>query len=186
MDDDLTALALAAGRGERAPLEVFVRRTQPDVWRLCAHLGDVDHADDLTQDTYLRALGALPAFRGDAPARAWLLGIARRVCADSIRRRTRRRRLADRLRGEPIELTSPDPTGGHDLVPLVDALDPDRKEAFVLTQVLGLPYAEAAEVCGCPVGTIRSRVARARDDLVALLDARRADDGRATGTEEGS
>jgi RNA polymerase sigma-70 factor (ECF subfamily) len=52
---------------------------------------------------------------------------------------------------------------------LLARLDPDRREAFVLTQLLGLPYAEAAEVAGCPVGTIRSRVARARADLVDSL-----------------
>jgi RNA polymerase sigma-70 factor (ECF subfamily) len=50
---------------------------------------------------------------------------------------------------------------------LLDGLSADRREAFIATQVLGLSYAEAAEVCGCPVGTIRSRVARARDDLIA-------------------
>jgi RNA polymerase sigma-70 factor (ECF subfamily) len=54
---------------------------------------------------------------------------------------------------------------------LVAALEPERREAFVLTQVVGLSYAEAAEVCACPVGTIRSRVARARADLVAALGA---------------
>ena len=52
---------------------------------------------------------------------------------------------------------------------LLARLDPDRREAFVLTQLLGLPYAEAAEVAGCPVGTIRSRVARARADLIESL-----------------
>jgi RNA polymerase sigma-70 factor, ECF subfamily len=54
---------------------------------------------------------------------------------------------------------------------------PERREAFVLTQVAGLSYAEAAEICGCPVGTIRSRVARAREDLVVAhrdTDRRRA------------
>ncbi len=49
---------------------------------------------------------------------------------------------------------------------LVAGLEPERREAFVLTQVVGLSYAEAADVCSCPVGTIRSRVARARADLV--------------------
>jgi RNA polymerase sigma-70 factor (ECF subfamily) len=49
-------------------------------------------------------------------------------------------------------------------------LDADRHSAFVLTQVLGLSYAETAAVCACPVGTIRSRVARARADLVAFLE----------------
>lgn len=65
---------------------------------------------------------------------------------------------------------------------LLARLDADRREAFVLTQLLGLPYAEAAEVAGCPIGTIRSRVARARADLVDSLagvtgGARRSDAG---------
>jgi RNA polymerase sigma-70 factor, ECF subfamily len=53
---------------------------------------------------------------------------------------------------------------------LLAMLTPERREAFVLTQLVGLPYADAAEVCGVPVGTIRSRVARARDDLRTGLD----------------
>lgn len=56
---------------------------------------------------------------------------------------------------------------------LLDALDPQPGEALVLTQLVGLSYAEAAEVCGCPLGTIRSGVARARADLVAGFGARR-------------
>ena len=51
---------------------------------------------------------------------------------------------------------------------LLDALDPDQRSAFVLTVIMGLEYAEAATACGCPVGTIRSRVNRARDRLRAL------------------
>jgi RNA polymerase sigma-70 factor (ECF subfamily) len=62
---------------------------------------------------------------------------------------------------------------------LLDGLDPDRREAFVLTQLIGLSYAEAADVCGCPVGTIRSRVARARDDLVSAVDGRGSGSARA-------
>ena len=61
---------------------------------------------------------------------------------------------------------------------LVD-LPPQRREAFVATQMLGLCYAEAAEVCDCPVGTIRSRVARAREDLIQALQADRSTDHRA-------
>ena len=74
--DELTSLAIAAGHGDRDALARLVRQTQADVWRLCAHLVDPAAADDLTQDTYLRAIPALPRFRGDAPARAWLLAIA--------------------------------------------------------------------------------------------------------------
>jgi len=61
---------------------------------------------------------------------------------------------------------------------LLARLDADRREAFVLTQLLGLPYAEAAEVAGCPVGTIRSRVARARADLVESLTRVKTDEDR--------
>jgi RNA polymerase sigma-70 factor (ECF subfamily) len=50
---------------------------------------------------------------------------------------------------------------------LIDRLEPDRRAAFVCTQLLGLSYARTAEVCGCPIGTVRSRVARARGDLLA-------------------
>jgi RNA polymerase sigma-70 factor (ECF subfamily) len=55
---------------------------------------------------------------------------------------------------------------------LLDGLLPERREALVLTQVLGLPYAEAADICGVPVGTIRSRVSRGRQDLLDAGEAR--------------
>lgn len=66
-----------------------------------------------------------------------------------------------------------DDSGASDLEALLAGLDTDRRSAFVLTQIVGCSYEEAAEICGCPVGTIRSRVARARADLIAVV--RRAD-----------
>ena len=145
----------------------LVISTQADVWRLCAHLVDRQSADDLTQEVYARAFAALPRYRGDSPPRVWLLGIARHVCVDEVRRRTRRRRL---LRSAPPPPTAtPDPTGMVDLDHLLAELDDDQRAAFVLTQVLGLRYAEAAEALGCPVGTVRSRVARARQALVEAM-----------------
>jgi len=164
--DDLTFLALAARDGDRAALERFVRTSQPDVWRLCAYLGDPHRADDLTQDTFVRAIGALPAFRGESAARTWLLSIARRACADEVRRAQRRRRLLTRLTAmqgpdeEPADHTI-------DLDDMVRALPATRRDAFVLTQLLGMSYEEAAQICCCPVGTIRSRVSRARTELMA-------------------
>jgi RNA polymerase sigma-70 factor (ECF subfamily) len=89
-DDETTRLALAAARGDRRALEGFIRATQKDVWRLLAHLTEVGRADDLTQETYLRALGSIKRFEGRASARTWLLSIARRVCADHLRARKRR------------------------------------------------------------------------------------------------
>jgi RNA polymerase sigma-70 factor, ECF subfamily len=170
--DELTSFARAAGRGDRHALATFVQRTQGDVWRFCAHLIDPTSADDLAQETYLRAIPALRRFRGDSQVRTWLLAIARRVCAAEIGVRSRDRELAVRLAAEPGASLGqqPQPPGAQATVDsLLAALEPDRRAAFVLTQLLGCSYAEAATVCGCPVGTIRSRVARAREDLDAML-----------------
>lgn len=93
--DELSSLARAAARGDRAALTELIRATQNDVWRLCAHLVDPASADDLAQETYLRAVPALTGYRGDAPVRAWLLTIARRVCAAEIKSRQRARKIAD-------------------------------------------------------------------------------------------
>ncbi|MEU6072939.1 sigma-70 family RNA polymerase sigma factor [Micromonospora sp. NPDC047074] len=172
-DAELTAWALAAGRGDRAAAASFVRATQQQVRRFLAALVSPGEADDLAQETFLRAMRSLPSYAGRSSTRTWLLTIARRVAADHVRAMTSRPRtvsIADRY-------DAPDPAhSGFDrqvvLERLIAALPVERREAFVATQVLGLSYAEAAEVCGCPVGTIRSRVARAREDLVAAMDGR--------------
>jgi RNA polymerase sigma-70 factor, ECF subfamily len=138
-----------------------------------AHLSDVRTADDLTQETYLRALGSLHRFHVRATARTWLLSIARRVVADHIRATRSRPRRADIADWQTVaEHAQPATPGIDDVVALdhlISSLDTDRREAFLLTQILGLPYADAAAICRCPIGTIRSRVARARDDLIAAL-----------------
>ena len=116
--------------------------------------------------------GALPGFRGDSSARTWLLTIARRTCADDVRRRSRSRRLVRPGAGrDPGAASRPTRPVGWSWTRSSRELDEGRREAFVLTQVLGLDYAEAAEVCGCPIGTIRSRVARARADLGRVRSA---------------
>jgi RNA polymerase sigma-70 factor, ECF subfamily len=164
--DAVTADALMAGRGDQAALERFVHATQADVWRLCAHLGSREDADDLTQETYLRAWRALPQFRAEASARTWLLCIARRVAADGIRASRRRPRIAAQAADEGAEAPA---SGAVEVRMLIDGLDADRRLAMYLTQELGLSYGEAAAVCGCPIGTIRSRVARAREELITRL-----------------
>ena len=177
--DDLTRLFLAARDGDRTALLHAVRASQADVWRLVAHLVGPDDADDVTQDTFVRAWKALPAFRGDSSARTWLLTIARRACADAVRRNVRRRRLHRRAE-EQTDLTrhggaTGDHADVHAVHALIDALPCDQRTAFVLTQVVGCSYAESAAVCGVPIGTIRSRVARAREQL--LEDLRDAETG---------
>jgi RNA polymerase sigma-70 factor, ECF subfamily len=173
MDDAvITDAALAARDGDRAAAARFVELTQQQVWRLLVHLADHGVAADLAQETYERAFGSLRRFRAEAPARTWLLAIARRVAADHLRRRARRpvdpAPISD---GDDLLVTARpgDVAEGVTLRLAVDALTEERREAFVLTQMLGLGYAEAALVVGCPIGTVRSRVARARADLVEAL-----------------
>ena len=138
---------------------------------MARHLVGPDDADDVTQDVYVRAWRSLPAYRGESSARTWLLSIARRACADAVRRRSRNRLLSARIKAQPVRHFTSDAAARRELTDLVDALPPDRREAFVLTQILGCAYDEAAVIAGVPVGTIRSRVARARE---ALVDAVRA------------
>jgi len=166
-NDALLSYARAAQHGDDVALGHLVRATQGVIWRFCSNLSSRQEADDLTQEVYIRATRNLGQYRGDAPVVSWLLSIARHVCADQVRRNQRRTRLATKLRGErALAIEGP---SSLDLTALVDDLDPDRKTAFVLTQVLGLSYEEAAAVCECPIGTIRSRVARARNDLMAAV-----------------
>jgi RNA polymerase sigma-70 factor (ECF subfamily) len=171
--DPITALALAARSGDPGAQSALVRRTQAEVWRFTAALVDPGVADDLAQETFLRAFRALPAFEGRSSVRTWLLGIARRTCADHLRAVIRRRRLDARLAAQAYtEIPHPDPAHRLGADDLLGRLSAERRTAFVLTQVIGLSYAEAAEVEDVPVGTIRSRVARARDELVtAVADA---------------
>lgn len=166
--DDATQWALAARTGDPVAAAAFVRATQPEVWRFVAAVVDRASADDLTQETYLRAFRALPSYQGRAAVRTWLFGIAKRACADHLRGVVRRRRLAERLTGHVATgiNVEPEPGGTLGTADLISSLPEPRRTAFVLTQLLGLSYAEAAAVEECPVGTIRSRVARARDDLV--------------------
>lgn len=167
--DLLTRLAQRAGCGDARALGQFVESSYPEVWRLCASLVDENAADDLAQETFTRAVKALPQFRGDSTARTWLLSIARHTCSDELRSRSRRRRHETRAAGGRPG-TVPDPGGGLSVLDLIGRLEPDRRTAFVLTQVIGLSYRETAQVCDCPTGTVQSRVARARADLIALMD----------------
>jgi RNA polymerase sigma-70 factor, ECF subfamily len=168
--DQLTRLAVAARGGDASALEELVGSTYDQVWRLCAALVGRQRGEDVAQEVYLRAVRALPRFRGESSARTWLLAIARNTCVDELRTSSRRRRrdaAIAAVRTDPS--VTPDASGTTEVDDLLSRLEPERRTAFVLTQLLGLAYAEAATICGCSPGTIASRVSRARADLAAFL-----------------
>ncbi len=174
--DRLTGLLVQARDGDRLALGAAIRLSQAEVWRLAAHVVGQSDADDVTQDVFVRAWRALPGFRAESSGRTWLLAIARRACVDAVRSRSRWRRLTARLHSESAAVVAA--TGSvddlHGLGDLVTRLPSAQREAFVLTQVTGCSYSEAAELCGVEIGTIRSRVARARLELVEMVRAARA------------
>jgi RNA polymerase sigma-70 factor (ECF subfamily) len=156
-----TAARQAAG-GDGQAFEAVCRALQDDVWRYCyALVGDRELASEAAQETFLRSVRAIRRFRGEAPVRVWFLTLARRSAAEVLRRTARAPVVAHRPRDQP----GPGPSVEAQL--LVDELPAELRQAFVLTQILGLSYAETAAVSGCPVGTVRSRVFRARARLIA-------------------
>ncbi|MGX0119113.1 sigma-70 family RNA polymerase sigma factor [Corynebacterium otitidis] len=176
-DEEITRLAVRAGRGDRRALSAFIRATQDDAWRLLAHLAGRQQADDLTQETFLRVINALPRFAARSSARTWLLAIARRVWVDSVRKdvaRPQDRAAADEDAVRRVPARGSDEQSISewlDVRRLIDELAPERREALILTQILGYSYEETARITGVRLGTVRSRVARARGDLIAARAA---------------
>lgn len=175
-DRRATELAIAARDGDLVALDNFVRALHHDVRRYVAHLSADPHsADDLTQETFLRALQSLHRFEGRSSARTWLLSIARRTVADDLRRKAARPRISGHDWQRAAEQTQPRDLPGFEdgiaLTELLDKIPGDRREVFVLTQLAGVPYAQTAARLGCPIGTVRSRVSRARTTLADLLTA---------------
>jgi RNA polymerase sigma-70 factor (ECF subfamily) len=158
-----------ARAGDIAAFEELVRAHQADVYRLALHLvRDRQTAEDVTQEAFLHAYRSLRRFRGQSRFSTWLYRIARNCAVDAIRRRERQRRLAERAVEEP---TIADPSLRAALSSALEALPRELREAFVLIEVFGLSYREAAQVLDVFTGTLKSRMHRTRRLLVEALEA---------------
>ena len=162
--DVLGQLMMFARDGDRDAFAEIMRISADSVQHFVRHTAGGLDTDDIMQDTYLRLWSALPRFRGDSAGMTYILGIARRATIDELRRSQRRQRITRSV--HLIDVHS-DIGEAHAIESLVQSLNDQRREAFVLTQIMGMSYDEAATIAGVPVGTIRSRVARAREDLAA-------------------
>jgi RNA polymerase sigma-70 factor (ECF subfamily) len=133
--------------------------------------GSVDRADDLVQDTLMKAWAAFESFTEGTSLRAWLFTIMRNTFFSQHRKR--RREVQD-VDGEVAArlVSHPAQHGYLDLADFRRALDQlpiDQREALILVGASGFSYEEVAQICGCAVGTIKSRVNRARQRLLHQL-----------------
>jgi RNA polymerase sigma-70 factor (ECF subfamily) len=175
MDEPDPRVIRAAAAGDEAAFTVLMRAAQPHVWRFTRHLlGDDEQAADVTQETFVRVHRSLGDFRHQARFSTWLFQIARNAAVDEQRRGGRRQRLQAAIaRPGP----SPDASLGAEVRAALASLSPRLREAFVLIEVFGQPYQDAALVLGVPTGTVKSRVFRARSELVRWFGEGDANEG---------
>lgn len=185
------ALVERAQQGDLRAFELLVVKYQRRIERLIARmLRDVDLVADVAQETFLRAYRALPDFRGDSAFYTWLYRIAVNTAKKSLAQlrrdpvhveaslksgegeeeplhaETALSRLSDGVTPEAL-------LSGKELAAAVnaavEALPEDFRQALLLREIEGLSYEEIAGLMGCPVGTIRSRIFRAREAVAAQL-----------------
>jgi RNA polymerase sigma-70 factor (ECF subfamily) len=178
--DDDRELVAAAARGDRDAYDELVRRHQGAMVNLARAMtaGDAD-AEDLAQEAFVRAWKSLGRFRGESSFRTWLHGIAVNVIRTHRGRLSRLRRYfhmpAAGTDDDPLERASVG--DGIEAAAVMrqaidralGALPPELREAVVLRDVQGLEYKEIADALGIPIGTVESRIFRARQRLRPLL-----------------
>jgi len=133
--------------------------------------GDLDRADDLVQETLLKALGHRAKFETGTNLEAWLFTILRNCLYTQHRKRRREVEDADGIYSQKISTTPEQPSRleMQDLQAALAQLPPEQREAVLLVGAEGLTYEDVANICGVAVGTIKSRVNRARTRLSELM-----------------
>lgn len=171
-DDEL---AKAAASGDRAALDVLLRRHQELVWRVCRKLcaNDAD-ALDATQEALVAVARRIDRFDGRSAFTTWLYRVATNAALDELRRRRRRPEPVEEL---PVLAGGSGSALDHSgaladrmaLDAAMATLTPEFRAPIVLRDVAGLDYAAIADALDIPPGTVRSRIARARSQLAELL-----------------
>jgi RNA polymerase sigma-70 factor, ECF subfamily len=171
-------LVQAAANGDLGAFETLVERHQAVVQRVAARVVGEQDAEDVAQDAFLRAFHRLEKFRGEAAFRTWLLQIAHNGALDALARkkvgtvpldaapeeeardpgaqRTPADRLESRERRDRLDVK-------------LKGLSPNHRVVLVLRDIEGLSYEEIAEVTGAPLGSVKGRLHRAREELIELL-----------------
>lgn len=174
--------------GDQRAFELLVLKYQRRIQRLVARMvRDVDLVEDIAQETFIRAYRALHQFRGDAQFYTWLYRIAVNTAKKALLDLKRDPTISeaffrngdddDETSGLGMELTTAETPetelAAKDIARTVngalDALPDELRQALVLREIDGLSYEEIAEVMACPIGTVRSRIFRAREAVSAKV-----------------
>ena len=172
-DDRALVLALRAG-DPRAP-RWLIEQFQGVLFGLCLRMmGHRHDAEDVVQETFLRALRAVSGFQEDRPLRPWLLGIAANRCRTALSQRSRRPQVADSAI-EAVDTRSalgdPEDLAGE-LGRALELLRPEYRAVFTLFHEQGLSYEEIGAALGRPIGTIKTWLHRARAEMALYLSHR--------------
>ena len=177
MDD--RDLAGRARQGDREAFSQLIAQYQVPLYNMALRMvGSREDAADITQEAFLRGWEKIRSLR-DAPFKSWLFQIAVNLCYDHFRRGRRYGVMPDEEEGGRIVglgLPMPDPQEraeanerGRVVRESIEALDPDMRTALVLRDINGMAYQEIARIAGVPLGTVKSRIARARAQVQEQL-----------------
>ncbi|MBD3368643.1 MAG: sigma-70 family RNA polymerase sigma factor [Candidatus Eisenbacteria bacterium] len=189
----------AAQAGDRDAFDALITRYRDVVYAVAYRFArDPDLALDLAQDVFIRAYRGIGSFRGRSSFSTWLYRIAMNTCIDYTRKQSRSvasrsvpeevAEFADAVPGERGPFLDPSENAlagelGEQIERAIEALPPYHKSVFVLYEIEGLSYKEIAEVVGCSIGTVMSRLHYARKKLRKML-APYVDSGDAVQAEE--
>ena len=169
MDADRDALARFLDGDERA-FEELVIRYEAKVRNIAfGVLRDRALAEDVAQETFLKAYRKADSFRAEGSVRSWLFRIAVRRALDELKKRLRKAEVALADDGRQVDEPHKQLDAGWDLERALSRLTPEHRAALILKEVEGLSYQEIAESLGWPMGTVATRIHRARLELKASL-----------------
>lgn len=186
-----------AARGDTAAFEEIVRANEKMVYNLALRsLGNREDAEDAAQEVFMKAYAALATMRGDSKLSVWLYRITNNVCIDMLRRRRDTLSLSCETEDGEIEFDLPDrrfdPAAiaeRRDLREQVSRalaqLPDDARQIFLLRELAGQSYAEIAETLQIDIGTVKSRIFRARKRICLLLSGNISEESSSKRSEGG-
>ena len=173
-----------AQRGDEAAFEALVTPHEEMLWHICwRYTRSTPDAQDCLQETMVKAWRALPSFRGECSLKTWLYRICVSCCTDYVRSTSRRREDSiEAMEGFDPADDAPQPEEAllkkekqRQVHEAIQSLPEPMRETLILTVMEGCSYEETATLTGATVGTVKSRVNRARQKLLAYLNAERRD-----------